>query len=81
MRRHALFFGLWFLGLAGLALFSGWAFFGSSHVGHGWRNLGPLWPYLLGGVATVVALGVFLMRLAFYSAKHGYDDQADPDRR
>jgi len=79
MRRHAVFFGLWFLGLAAFALFSGWAFFASSHVGNGWRDLGPVWPYVAGGVIIVAALTGFLMWLAFYSANHGYDDRIDPD--
>jgi len=79
MRRHALFLGLWFLGLGAFALISGWAFFSRPHLGHGWRDLGALWPYVLGGVVVVAALAAFLMWLAFYSANHGYDERLEED--
>ncbi len=77
MRRHAIFLGLSFLGLAAFALFTGWAFFAASRIGGGWRSLGPIWPYVAGGALVVGALAGFLMWLAFYSANHGYDDRAD----
>ena len=79
MRKHAVVLGLAFLGLAGFAVFAGWAFFASSHVGGGWRSLGPIWPYVLGGVVVTGAVTGFLMWLAFYSANHGYDDRLDSD--
>ena len=79
MRRHAVFLSLWFLGFAGFALFSGWAFFASSHIGDGWRDLAPIWPIVVGGVLVVAMLAAFLMWLAFYSANHGYDDRIDRD--
>lgn len=79
MRRHAVVLGLTFLGLSAFAVFAGWAFFAGSRLGGGWRSLGPIWPYLLGGVAVVAALAGFLMWLAFYSANHGYDEPYDPD--
>jgi hypothetical protein len=74
MRRPLVTLSLAFLGLAVFALFMGWAFFQGSHIGGGWASLGPIWPYVVGGVFVVGALAAFLMWLAFYSAKHGYDD-------
>jgi hypothetical protein len=35
---------------------------------------------VVGGVLVVAALAGFLMWLAFYSAKHGYDEPYDVDR-
>jgi hypothetical protein len=82
MRRHALILGLTFLGLAGFAVFAGWAVFAASHMGGSWSaSLGPIWPYVLGGVVVTAVLGGALMWLAFYSANHGYDDQVDHDAR
>ena len=74
MRKHAVVLGLAFLGFALFALFAGWAFFQGSEMAGGWRSLGPIWPYVAGGVLVVGALTGFLMWLAFYSASHGYDD-------
>jgi hypothetical protein len=79
MRKHAIVLGLTFVGLAGFAVFAGWAFFEGSKVGGGWRSLGPIWPYVVGGCVLVGALSAFFMWLAFYSANHGYDDRIDPD--
>ena len=79
MRKHAVVMGLSFLALAGFALFAGWAFFATKDMGAGWRDLAPIWPYVLGGVAVTAILAGFLMWLAFYSANHGYDDRIDPD--
>lgn len=79
MGKHTAVLGLSFVGLAGFALFAGWAFFAGSHIGGGWRTLGPVWPYVAGGAAVVAALTGFLMWLAFYSANHGYDDRIDPE--
>jgi len=81
MRKHAIFLGLTFLGLAAFSIFAGWAFFASSSMAGGWRSLGPIWPYVAGGLILVVALTGVLMWLAFYSANHGYDDRIDPDGR
>lgn len=75
MRKHAVVIGLWFLGLSAFAVFAGWAFFRASELGGGWRSLGPIWPYVVGGVLVTGALAGFLMWLAFYSARHGWDDQ------
>jgi hypothetical protein len=79
MGKHMAVLGLTFLGLAAFALFAGWAFFGGTKVGDGWRTLGPIWPYLVGGMLIVAALTGFLMWLAFYSANNGYDDRIDND--
>jgi hypothetical protein len=79
MRRHALLLGLTFVGLGGFAVFAGWAFFAMSKVGGGWRSLGPIWPYVLGGAVMVGVLAGVLMWLAFYSAKHGYDEPINRD--
>jgi hypothetical protein len=80
MRKHLAVVGLAFLALAAFAVFAGWAFFEGSQVGGGWRSLGPIWPYVVGGVLIVAALAGFLMWLAFYSANHGYDEPYDVDR-
>jgi hypothetical protein len=79
MRQHAVILGLTFFGMAAFAVFAGWAVFAGSRLGGGWRSLGPIWPYVLGGAAIVAALAGFLMWLAFYSANHGYDDRIDPE--
>ena len=79
MRKHAVVMGLSFLALAGFALFTGWAFFATKNMGNGWKDLGPIWPYVVGGVAVTAILAGFLMWLAFYSANHGYDDRIDSD--
>jgi Zn-dependent protease with chaperone function len=79
MDKHAAVLGLAFAGLAAFALFAGWAVFAASHVGGGWTSLGPIWPYVVGGVVVVAVLAGFLMWLAFYSANHGYDDRVDND--
>lgn len=75
MRKHAVVLGLTFLGLSVFAVFTGWAFYRASDLGGGWRSLGPIWPYVVGGVLVVAALAGFLMWLAFYSARHGYDER------
>lgn len=41
---------------------------------HGWVAMG------LGTVLSLI-LGIGLMWLSFYSARHGFDDRADPGRR
>jgi hypothetical protein len=79
MRKHAVVLGLTFAGLAVFAVLAGWATFEGSRAGGGWRSLGPIWPYLVGGALVVAALAAFLMWLAFYSANHGYDDRIDPE--
>jgi hypothetical protein len=81
MRKHAVVVGIAFLFLAAFAVFAGWAFFQGSQVGGGLRVLGPIWPYVVGGLLIVGGLAGFLMWLAFYSANHGYDDSVDLDRR
>jgi 4-hydroxybenzoate polyprenyltransferase len=80
LRKHVVVLGLTFLGLAGFAAFAGWAVFAGSHIGGGWRTLGPVWPYVAGGAVVVAALAGVLMWLAFYSANHGYDEPYDPDQ-
>lgn len=79
MGKHVVVLGLAFLGLAAFAVFAGWAFFAGSQMGGGWASLGPIWPYVVGGLVVVGALTGFLMWLAFYSANHGYDDRVDND--
>jgi hypothetical protein len=79
VRNPGLVVGLGFIALAAFAVLAGWAFFEGSKLGDGWRSLGPIWPYVVGGVIVVGGLAGFLMWLAFYSAKHGYDDRIDPD--
>ena len=74
MGKSAAVLGVAFVGLAAFALFLGWAFFRISVVGGGWRSLGPIWPYVVGGMVAMAALLGFFMWLAFYSARHGHDD-------
>ena len=81
MRKHAVVLGVTFTVLAAFAVFAGWAFFEGSQLGGGWRSLGPIWPYVAGGVVVVAALAGVLMWLAFYSANQGYDDRFDPEDR
>jgi membrane protein implicated in regulation of membrane protease activity len=79
MRKHALVLGLTFLALAAFSVFAGWTFFSGAGVGGGWRSLGPLWPYALGGAALVAALAAVLLWIAFHSARHGAKDRIDPE--
>lgn len=79
MRRHVVVIGLALLGLAAFAVLSGWAFFEASTLGGAAWSLGPLWPYVVGGVAVVGALVAFLMWLAFYSAGFGSGERIDPE--
>jgi len=81
MRRHAVLLTFTFLGLAGFAVFAGWAFYAAQKLGGGWRSLQPIWPFVLGGAVLTGALAGVLMWLAFYSSRHGYDDQADREPR
>jgi hypothetical protein len=53
MRKHALVLGLSFAGFGAFALFAGWAFYKASQLGGGWRSLGPIWPFVLGGCVAV----------------------------
>jgi hypothetical protein len=77
MRKHAALIAVVFLGLAGFAGFTVWAFVDAERMGSGWESLGPVWPYVVGGALTVGALAGVLMWLAFYSANHGYDDRVE----
>jgi hypothetical protein len=70
-----------FVGLAGFAAFAAWAIAQASHLGGGWGDLAPVWPFVLGGALVVAALTGVLMWLAFYSARRGYDDAVDHDHR
>ena len=80
MRKHALLYSLTFLGVAGFAVFTTWAFFATSKLGGGWKNsLAPIWPYVVGGAVITGGLAGLLMWLAFYSANRGYDDRIDSD--
>jgi hypothetical protein len=53
---------------------AGWAFFEVSTAKTGARTLGPLWPYAVGGVLLLAALGGFLAWLAAYAMRHPTDD-------
>ena len=79
MRKHVVVLGLAFLILAGFSLFTGWAFFATSKIAGGWRSLGPIWPYVVGGVATTGGLAAYNKKQTNYSANHGYDDRIDSD--
>ena len=77
MRKHALILGLTFLGLAAFSVFAGWTFFSSSRLEEGWRSLGPKLPYVTGGLVLALVLAGLLFWLAFYTARHRYDDERD----
>lgn len=82
--RHVVPILLSILGLAALAAFGGWIFYAGSRVGGDWSGLGPIMPYVVGGLVVVGALTGGLMWLAFYSANKGYDEPYDannPDDR
>jgi len=79
MRNPIIAVGLGILALAGFSLLAGWAFFATQHLGEGWRDLAPIWPYVVGAVVIVAAMTAFFMWLAFYSANHRYDDRAGRD--
>ena len=79
MRNPILGVGLGILFLAGFSLFAGWAFFATQHMGQGWSDLAPIWPYVAGAVVVVGGLTAFFMWLAFYSANHRYDERVGRD--
>ncbi|MET0273962.1 MAG: hypothetical protein ABW360_13330 [Phenylobacterium sp.] len=73
MGKHAVVLALAFLGLAGLAVLAGWAAFGLASSGGG-ASLGALWPYLLGAIAALAAVGGFLSWMTSYAARRRGDD-------
>lgn len=77
MGRHILVLGLGFLALAAFAVGAGWLFFAASEPSPGGWSLGPLWPYALGGLLLLVAIGGFFAWLTSYNARHHYDDRAE----
>ncbi len=79
MPKPVLVVGLTFAGLALFALLCGWMVFQASRVGDGWGGLGPILPYVIGGLLGVGVLTGVLIWLAFYSARHGYDYRFGPD--
>ena len=80
MGKHVAVLGVAFLGLAAFAVAAGWLFFSASEPTAGGWSLGPIWPYVVGGLLVVGALAGFLMWLAFYSANHSHEDRIDQDR-
>ena len=79
MRNPIVVVGLGIVGLAAFSLFAGWAFFATQHMGQGWRDLTPIWPYVAGATIVVGGLTAFFMWLAFYSANHRYDERIGRD--
>jgi hypothetical protein len=65
---------------ATVAAYAAWAFYKVSKSNSGWASVLHVWPYLLAGVATVAAVMILFIRLAFYSDRHGYDQRAGRDR-
>lgn len=82
MRRSRIFIALIVLiALLAVAAYAAWTVLAASRLGAGWEGLGSAWPYLLAGVLTVGAAIAVFLRLAFFSARKGYDDRADPGPR
>ena len=75
-RGTAIGLGLTFLGLAGMGAYVAWAFHAAAKMNLGWAGLRSAWPYLLAGVLTVECVIAAFVWLAFFSARHGYDDRA-----
>src|SRR5262245_37896732 len=76
MRRHiGLILSL--LVLAVLAGLGAWAVSAAEGLSGGWASLLPILPYVVAGAFFVGLLTGGLMWLAFYSARHGYDDRVD----
>ena len=70
---------LFLAGLAAMALFGAWAFQQGESFGGGWSDLGPIMPFVIGGLLVVGGLTGVLMWLAFYSSRTGYDEPFDLD--
>ena len=66
--------------LALLAALIGWGYYVSSWLGGGWEWLTAILPYVIVGLIAVGGLTGVLMWLAFYSARHGYDDPYDVNK-
>ena len=66
--------------LALLAALIGWGYYVSSWLGGGWELLTAILPYVVVGLIAVGGLTGVLMWLAFYSARHGYDDPYDVNK-
>jgi hypothetical protein len=77
MGKHFIVLGIGFLGLAALAVFAGWSFFGAAEATQGGWSLGPLLPYVLGGLLLAVVIAGFLTWLATYTRRHDYEDNPD----
>ena len=65
------------MGFAIFAIVAVYAFYEASRLGGGWGALGPIWPYVAGGLIVVGGLTGVLMWLAFYSSRRGYDEPYD----
>ena len=75
MHRHAVVLGIAFTSLAVVAVAAGWLFFEASVTADGWRSLGPVWPYVAGGLLLIAALTGFLLWLGAYAVRHGPDER------
>ena len=53
MGKHVAVLGVAFLGLAAFAVAAGWLFFSASEPTAGGWSLGPIWPYVVGGLLVV----------------------------
>ncbi len=63
--------------LAVIAGLGGWTLYVSSRLGYGWDGLGQVLIFVVAGLIAVGGLTGGLMWLAFYSARHGYDEPYD----
>ena len=63
--------------LAAIAALGGWTLYASSRLGYGWEGLGQVLVFVVAGLVAVGGLAGGLMWLAFYSARHGYDEPYD----
>jgi cation transporter-like permease len=69
--------------LAALALaagLAGWTFYAGSRIGDGWTGVSHVLTFVIIGLTAVGALTGGLMWLAFYSARHGYDEPYDVNK-
>lgn len=51
-----------------------WLVWVAGQMDGGWSSLGPVWPFVVGGVVAVGLLAAALIGLLFYSSRRGFDE-------